>query len=115
MCGIAVVFGYIEMDTAKYTTYIFYVSQLRVLATSAAYKSGGGGHTHIKVYLTKVLLDVWQPCGPPSPYTMGNGSFPGIKLPGRDVDRPPPSSAEFKERVELYISSPSGPSLPVIG
>ena len=26
----------------------------------------------------------------------------GLKRPGRDVDRPPPSSAEFKERIELY-------------
>ena len=35
---------------------------------------------------------------------MGTGSFPGVKRPGRDVDNQPPSSAEVKERVELYIS-----------
>jgi hypothetical protein len=46
---------------------------------------------------------------------MSNGSFPGIKLPGRGFARPPPSSAEVKERVELYIYSPSGPLWPVIG
>jgi hypothetical protein len=28
---------------------------------------------------------------------------------------PPPSSAEVKERVELYLYSPSGPSWPVLG
>ena len=28
---------------------------------------------------------------------------------------PPPSSAEVKERVELYFYSPSGPSWPVLG
>jgi hypothetical protein len=33
---------------------------------------------------------------------------PGVKCPGRDVDHPPPSSAEVKERVELYLYSPSG-------
>jgi hypothetical protein len=34
---------------------------------------------------------------------MVTGSFPGIKRPGRGVNHPPQSSAEVKERVELYI------------
>jgi hypothetical protein len=51
----------------------------------------------------------------PASYTMGTGSFPGVKRPGRGVDHPPPSSAEVKERVDLYLYSPSGPSWPVIG
>jgi hypothetical protein len=34
--------------------------------------------------------------------------FPGIKRSGRGVNHPPPSSAEVKERVELYLYS-SGP------
>jgi len=51
----------------------------------------------------------------PASYTMGTGSFQGVKRPGRGVDHPPPSSAEVKERVELYIYSPSGPSCPVLG
>jgi len=38
-----------------------------------------------------------------------------VKRPGRGVDHPPPSSAEVKERVELYQYSPSAPSWPVIG
>jgi hypothetical protein len=33
-------------------------------------------------------------------------SFPGVKRPGRGVDHPPQSSAEVKERVELYLCSP---------
>jgi len=37
----------------------------------------------------------------PAFYTMGTGIFPGVKRSGRDVDHPPPSSAEVKERVEL--------------
>jgi hypothetical protein len=41
--------------------------------------------------------------------------FPGVKRPGRTVDHPPPSNAEVKERVELYVYSPSGPSWPVLG
>ena len=45
---------------------------------------------------------------------MGSGSFPGVKRPRRDVNHPPPSSAEVKETVELYVYSPSGPSWPAI-
>jgi hypothetical protein len=38
---------------------------------------------------------------------MGTGFyFPKIKRPKRGVDQPPPSSAEVKERVELYLYSP---------
>jgi hypothetical protein len=42
-------------------------------------------------------------------------SFPGVKRPGRDVDHPAASNAEVKERVEIYLYSPSGPSWPVLG
>ena len=51
----------------------------------------------------------------PASYTMGTGSFTGVKRPRRDVDDPPTSSAEVKERVELYLYSLFGPSWPVIG
>ena len=37
----------------------------------------------------------------PASYTMGTGSFSGVKRPGRGVDHSPPYSAEVKERVEL--------------
>jgi hypothetical protein len=56
-----------------------------------------------------------RPWGPPSLLYEGTGSFPGVKRSGRDVDHPPPSSDEVKERVELYLYSPSGPSWPVLG
>ena len=43
---------------------------------------------------------------PGSPYTMGTRSLSrGVKRPGRGVDHPPVSSAEVKERVELYLYS----------
>ena len=37
----------------------------------------------------------------PSSCTMGTGSSPGLKGPGRGVHHPSPSSTEVKERVEL--------------
>jgi hypothetical protein len=43
----------------------------------------------------------------PASYTMGTGYFPGVKGPGRGVDHPTASIAEDKERVDLYIYSPS--------
>jgi hypothetical protein len=51
----------------------------------------------------------------PASYTMDTGSFPGVKRPGRGDDRSPPSSAEVKERVELYFYAASGPSWSVVG
>jgi hypothetical protein len=43
----------------------------------------------------------------PASYTEGTGSFPGGKMrPGRDADPSPPSSAEVKNTVELYLYSP---------
>jgi hypothetical protein len=41
-------------------------------------------------------------------------SFTGVQLSGRALDHPPQSSAEVKERLELYIYSSSGPSWPVL-
>ena len=47
--------------------------------------------------------------------TMGTGSFPGVKRPGRGADHPPPPKRRGHERVGLYLYSSSGPSWPVIG
>jgi hypothetical protein len=44
----------------------------------------------------------------PASYSMGTGSFPGVKRPERGVDHSTPSSVEIRERVELYLYSPSG-------
>jgi hypothetical protein len=51
----------------------------------------------------------------PGSYTTGTGSFPGVKWPGCDADHPPLSSAKVKERVKLFLYSPYGSSLPVLG
>ena len=41
-------------------------------------------------------------------YTLGTGSVPVVKCPGRGVYHPSPSSAGVKERVELYSTPPLG-------
>ena len=51
----------------------------------------------------------------PASCTMGTGSFPGVKRLKSGIDHPPPSSAEVKQRVQLYLYSPSGPLWPVLG
>jgi hypothetical protein len=51
----------------------------------------------------------------PAFYTMGKGSFPGVKPPGRGVKHPPTYSAKVKERVELQLHIPSLPSWQVVG
>jgi len=47
-----------------------------------------------------------DPGAHPASCIMGTASFPGVKRPGRGVGHPPPSSAEVRERVELYLCSP---------
>jgi len=48
-------------------------------------------------------------------YTIGTGSFLGVKRPGHGNEHPPLSNAGVKERVELYLYSLSGPLWPVLG
>ena len=51
----------------------------------------------------------------PTSYTMGTEYFHGIKRQGRGVDHRPPSSAEVKERVGLYLYFPPEHSWSVPG
>jgi hypothetical protein len=50
-----------------------------------------------------------RPTQPPIQWVLGALSL-GVKLPGREDDHSPPSSAEVKEWEELYLHSPSTPS-----
>jgi len=56
------------------------------------------------------------PCRPersgahPASYTLGTGSVPGVKRPGREINHIPPSSADIEERIELNHFYPSDPS-----
>jgi len=51
-----------------------------------------------------------DPWAYPASHTMGTQSYLGVKRPGCGVGHLPPSSAEVKGRVELYLYSPFGPS-----
>jgi len=79
------------------------VKQLATGWTVWGSNPGGGGARFSELLQT-------GPRAHPASYTRGTGSFSGVKRPGRGVDHPPPSSAEVKERIELYIYSPTGPS-----
>ena len=76
---------------------------------------GGWSADRIPVWARFSALAQTGPGAHPAPYTIGNGSFPGVMRPGRDVYHPPPYRAEVKERVQLYLYTPSGPSWPVLG
>jgi len=56
-----------------------------------------------------------SPGAHPASHAMYTGSFPRLKRQEHGVDHPAPSSAEAKERVELHLFSPYGPSWPVVG
>ena len=75
-----------------------------------ATRYGLGSGDRIPVEATFSALVQTGPGAHPASYTMGTGSFPGVKWLERGFDHPPPSSTEVKERVQLYLYSPSGPS-----
>jgi hypothetical protein len=51
----------------------------------------------------------------PASCTIGTASFPGDKAAGAWSWPPTPHRAKVKERVELHLYSPSGPSWPLLG
>jgi hypothetical protein len=53
--------------------------------------------------------------GPTQPPVQWIPGLLGVKRHRCGTDHPPPPSAELKERAELYLYSPSGPSWPVLG
>jgi hypothetical protein len=59
--------------------------------------------------LTTASRTALGPTQPPIQWVPGALSL-GVKRPGREADHSPPSSAEVKECVELYLHSPNTPS-----
>jgi hypothetical protein len=93
---------------------IFLGSQDSIIGIVIHYGLDGPG---IKSHYGRDFPDLsWQALKPTQPPTKWiPGLSRGVKRPGHDIDHPPPSSAEVKKRVELYIYSPSGTSWPVLG
>jgi hypothetical protein len=65
-----------------------------------------GPCTFLKATRTRTALGTTQP---PTQWLTGDLSLE-VKRPGREADHSPPSSAEVKECVELYLHSPNMPS-----
>jgi hypothetical protein len=69
-------------------------------------------YTNYKLKLTKILPVQNSSRAHPASYPMGKSALSlGVKRPGRETDHSPPSSAEVKECVALYLHSPNTPSL----
>lgn len=86
-----------------------YVSHDSIVSIATVYRLDGGGsesfHTHPDQPLgTSGLL-----------YNAYRVFFLGVKWPGHVIAHPPPSSTKIKESIELYLCSPFGRSLPVLG
>jgi hypothetical protein len=97
-----------------YTNNTVFVGRNSSVGTATRYGPDGPG---IESSLGDIFLirPDW-PWGPPSLLYSGyRVSFPGLKHPVHFFNYSPPSSAEVKERVELYHYSLSGPSRPVLG
>jgi hypothetical protein len=78
------------------------------LQTDCAYVVAATTYTHPTAFI--VCTGTTLPLTYHTPSLLYNGyrvSFPGVKRPGRGVDHPLPSSAEVKDRVELYLYSTS--------
>jgi hypothetical protein len=60
----------------------------------------------IFLFTTAVSRTAFGPTQPPIQWVPGALSV-GVKLPGREADHSPPSSAEVKDLVELYLYSPT--------
>jgi hypothetical protein len=90
----------------------FLAARNSVVGIATRYKVDG---LRIKSRWGRDFPQIFGPAlGPTQPLVQRvSGPFPGVKRPGRGVDHPSQSSAEVKERVELYF--PSGSSWPFLG
>ena len=95
--------------------YVYCVSRGCVVGIATRYGLDGPG---IESRCGRDFQHPFRPALGPPPSLLYNGcrvSFPGGKAAVACRWPPIPSSAEVKERVEIYLSSPSGPSWPVLG
>ena len=86
---------------------MFSVSRGTVVGIAITLRAGqSGDRIPVGVKFSATLQT--GPGAHPASYTIGIVSFAGVKRPGRGLNHPPLSSAEVKERVELYLPTPPG-------
>jgi hypothetical protein len=72
--------------------------------------SGFDSRWELEIFLFRSMSrPALGPTKPPIQWVVGALSL-GVKLPGRETDHSPPSSAEVNECVMLYLHSPNTPS-----
>ena len=90
---------------------MFSISETRKAGIATGWKVRGSNAGRCDIFRTRPTRH-WSPRS--LLYNKYRISFLGAKRPGRGVNHPHPSSAEVKERVELYLNSSAGRSLPVL-
>jgi hypothetical protein len=111
-------FSHIKLFISNHHSFLLYpfyfVDGDTVVCTATRYgRDGPGIESRRERDFSHPFSSALRPTQTPAQWVPG--LFPGLKLPGRVVDHQPASSAEVKERVELYLCSPSGPSWCVLG
>jgi hypothetical protein len=99
--------------TNLYTVNTYIYIYIPLLLAQSDYGLDGPGIESRWVEIFRTRPD--RPWGPSSLLYNGYRVSSGGKVAGAWRDHPPTSSAEVKERVELYLYSPSGPSWPFLG
>ena len=108
--------GYIQLSSWRWTLGFETCRRLKTIKLKHWFRKIVFCWIISKITSRIILIQVQTgPGAHPTSYTMGTRSFSVVKRPGRDVDHPPPSSAEVKEIVEPYLYSPSRSSWPVLG
>ena len=107
---LTIIFSVLQL---KWLDYFPIVGQDNVVSIVIRYRLEGLG---IKTrWVQDFCTSLDQPWGPPSLLYNGYQVLPGHKQPGRGVYHPSPSSAEVKERAQIYLYSASGALWPVLG
>ena len=78
--------------------FITYLTYYSVVGIAICYGLDGPGIESRWARIFSVPVHI-GPGAHPASYTVGTGSFPGVKRPGCGVDHPPAPSAEVKDRV----------------
>ena len=113
LCALSIILKFfkhriLESRTVFLSSGSWVPAHVGVNSTTGDVVSNPGGGEIFRAHLDR-------PWGPTSLLYKGHWVFPGGKAAGTWRSPPTPSSAEVKERVELYLYSPIGPLWPFLG